>query len=101
MVEQTHLVIRLTPGPLRPKPGQSRVKQFHGGPETLLGWLETQLGLTVSAIHKADRITEYAAALDTVEDSVITASMKTDRWATASELLFLRRPPWTAVRRRR
>ena len=90
MSKQAHLVIRLTPGALRPQWDRGYVNEFRGGPETLLGWFETQLGLPVPAIHKAERITEYAAALDTVADSVITASMKADRWATASELLSRR-----------
>ena len=90
MSKQAHLVIRLTPGALRPQWDRGYVNEFRGGPETLLGWLETRLGLPVPAIHKAERITEYAAALDTVADSVITASMKADRWATASELLSRR-----------
>ena len=37
-----------------------------GGPETLLRWLETQLGLPSPPVHIANRITEYATALDTV-----------------------------------
>ena len=90
MLKQAQLVIRLTPGALRPQWRHGYVNEFRGGPETLLRWLETQLGLPVPAIHNADRITEYAAALDTVVDSVITASMKTDRWATASQLLSRR-----------
>ena len=90
MLKQAQLFIRLTPGVLRPQWGHGYVNEFRGGPETLLRWLETQLGLPVPAIHNADRITEYAAALDTVVDSVITASMKTDRWGTASELLSRR-----------
>lgn len=90
MFKQAQLGIRLTPGALRPQWGRVYVNEFRGGPETLLRWLETQLGLPVPTIHNADRITEYAAALDTVLDSVITASMKTDRWGTASELLSRR-----------
>ena len=90
MLEKTHLTIRLTPGVISPEWMCGCVDDFRGGPATLLAWLETQLGLPVPPIHKADRITEYAAVLDTVADSVITASMKADRWATASELLARR-----------
>ena len=90
MRTETQLAIRLTPGAISPEWRRGCVNDFRGGPETLLKWLETQLGLPVPPIHKADRITEYAAALDTVTDSVITASMKADRWATASELLARR-----------
>ena len=90
MTPDAHLHIRLTPGPLRPRVGDACINELSGGPETLLRWLETKLGLPVPPIHNASRITEYAAALDTVTDSVITASMQTDRWATASELLSRR-----------
>jgi len=90
MIEQAQLVIRLTPGSLKPRVGRAAVNCLSGGPETLLRWLETQLGLPVAAIHNASRITEYAAALDTVSDSTISASMKNDRWETASELLSRR-----------
>jgi hypothetical protein len=48
------------------------------------------LGLPVPTIHIASRITEYAAALDTLPESTITASLKNDRWETASELLSRR-----------
>ncbi|MEQ8854786.1 PD-(D/E)XK nuclease family protein [Gimesia sp.] len=90
MLEHTQLAVRLTSRVISPEWMRRSVNDFHGGPETLLKWLETQLGLPVPPIHKADRITEYAAALDTVTESVITASMKADRWATASELLARR-----------
>ena len=84
MLEQAQLVIRLTPSALKPRAGQATVNCLSGGPETLLRWLETQLGLPVPVIHNASRITEYAAALDTVSESTIGASLKNDRWETAS-----------------
>jgi hypothetical protein len=84
------LFIRLTPAPLRPQWERQSTNQFNGGPETLLRWLETQLGLPVGCFHQADRVTEYAAALDTLVESVIMESMAADRWATASELLARR-----------
>ncbi len=87
MLDQARLTIRLAPGPVSSDWTRGSVNDFRGGPETLLHWLETQLGLPSPPIHKAVRITEYAAALDRNRDSVITASMKADRWATASELL--------------
>lgn len=90
MITEAQLTIRLTPGTALPEWRRGSVNDIRGGPETLLAWLETQLGLPAPPIHKADRITEYAAALDTVSDSVITASMTADRWATASELLARR-----------
>ena len=84
------LFIRLTPGMLRPQSGRGYANEFHGGPETLLRWLETQLGLPVASFHQADRITEFAAVLDGLEDSIIAESMTADRWATAAELLARR-----------
>jgi ATP-dependent helicase/nuclease subunit B len=90
MVAHTEIFVRLAPGSNRPWPGQCRVNRLSGGPETLLRWLETQLGLPVPTVHNANRIAEYAAALDTVAGSAIDASMNTDRWATASELLSRR-----------
>ena len=84
------LFIRLMPGMLRPQSGRGYANEFHGGPETLLRWLETQLGLPVASFHQADRITEFAAVLDGLEDSIIAESMTADRWATAAELLARR-----------
>ena len=90
MIQDTILTIRLTRGVLKPRVGDTSVNEFCGGPETLLGWLETQLGLAVGAVPKANRITEYAGALDAVSASSFHASMATDRWATASALLSRR-----------
>jgi ATP-dependent helicase/nuclease subunit B len=89
-IQPTRLLIRLTPGPLRPKLGASTLNEFRGGPETLLRWMEIQLGLDSIENHRASCVTEYAAALDLVTDSVISKSMANDRWATASELLSRR-----------
>ena len=90
MALQAELFIRLMSGPLRPLWGRNCTNQHHGGPETLLRWLETQLGLPSDGFHQADRVTEYAAALDTLGESVIVESMAADRWSTASELLARR-----------
>lgn len=90
MIQPTRLLIRLTPGPLRPKLGVSTLNEIRGGPETLLRWLETQLGLPTVENHRASCVTEYASALDSITDSVISKSMANDRWATASELLSRR-----------
>lgn len=87
MVGQAKLFIRFMSGAPRPQWESIYENEFHGGPETLLRWLETQLGLPVAGFHRADRITEYAAALDSLGESVITESIAADRWATASELL--------------
>lgn len=90
MIHPTRLLIRLTPGPLRPTLGVSTLNELRGGPETLLRWLETQLGLPCVENHRASCVTEYAATLDSITDSVISKSMANDRWATASELLSRR-----------
>lgn len=90
MQSEAKLEIRLVSGAFRPSGNESSVNELRGGPETLLRWLETQLGLPVPAVHIADRIAEYAAVLDTVQDAVFSASMTADRWATASELLSRR-----------
>lgn len=90
MIQETNLFIRLTPGPLKPRSGDVTINEWKGGPETLLQWLETQLGLPVPPFHKASRVSEYATALDQVPNVVFGQSLKTDRWATASELLAKR-----------
>ena len=90
MFPATTLHIRLTREPARPGIGVPAVNEFRGGPDTLLGWIETQLGLACPATHKANRVTEYANALNAIPDASFSTSMKTDRWATASELLSRR-----------
>jgi hypothetical protein len=90
MIQDTTLRIRLIPGSIKPPPEFSAINELTGGPETLLRWLETQLGLPIRPFHEADRITEYANALDQVSDGVISASLAVDRWATATELLHRR-----------
>lgn len=90
MQSEAHLRIRLVPGALRPSGNENSVNEFRGGPETLLRWLEMQLGLPAPSVHIADRITEYATVLDNVQDAVFENSMTADRWATAAELLSRR-----------
>ena len=90
MLTQTQLTIRRTPGCISPLWQETSLNELYGGPETLIRWLETQLGLPVPSTNIADRITEYASALDSVTNSVISASLLADRWATASELLSRR-----------
>ncbi len=87
MFPESTLHIRLTREIPSPRTDVPSVNEFCGGPETLLGWMETQLGLACPGTHKSNRVTEYANALDAVSDALFSASMKTDRWATASELL--------------
>lgn len=90
MIQPTQLQICLTSGTLRPTSGACTLNVLRGGPETLLRWLETQLGLPSVENHRASCVAEYAAALDSITDSVISKSMANDRWATASELLSRR-----------
>ena len=90
MASQACLFIRLMLGSVRRQWARTYENEFHGGPETLLQWLETQLGLPAGGVHQADRITEYAAALDKLGGSLIAESMAADRWATATELLARR-----------
>lgn len=90
MQSEAQLRIRLVPGTLRPLGDEGSLNKFRGGPETLLRWLEMQLGLPEPSVHVADRITEFAAILDHVQDAVFSASMTADRWATAAELLSRR-----------
>ena len=68
-------MIRLTPGSIGPEWRRGCVNEFRGGPETLLRWLETQLGLPAPTSHNASRIAEYAAAFDALPDDA-TISVK-------------------------
>jgi len=87
MLNETNLTIRLFHGVLKPGSGDVMVNDFRGGPETLLRWLETQLGLAGPSIPPSSRVTEYAKTLDAFPKAVFSTSLATDRWATASELL--------------
>ena len=90
MISNPQLFIRLAAGQFRSHLGHGEVGEYFGGPETLLHWLETQLGLPVARVSHASRISEFAAALDAANESVFAASLKADRWATAAELLSRR-----------
>jgi ATP-dependent helicase/nuclease subunit B len=90
IIPPTSLLIRLTPGLLQPKYGVSTVNEIRGGPETLLRWLETQLGLPSAENHRASCVTEYASVIDSIRESVFSTSMSNDRWSTASDLLARR-----------
>lgn len=88
MAVRALLEIQLTGLPGRPEVGDRSWNQFLGGPETLLGWLETRLGLPTPAASRADRILELAAALDACPGPAFAASLAADRWGTAEELLL-------------
>jgi ATP-dependent helicase/nuclease subunit B len=81
------LRIRWVPGLVRPTWGREVLDETLGGPESLLSWLETQLGLPVPPGSRAVRVAAYAAALETAERVEFSLSLKADRWATAAALL--------------
>ena len=88
--EGAQLRIRLAPGVVRPLWRRSSLNDYCGGPERLLEWIETQLGLPVAQIHQASRVSEFAAALGAAKHPLFAESLKADRWATAAELLSRR-----------
>ncbi|MCO6042675.1 PD-(D/E)XK nuclease family protein [Aeoliella sp. ICT_H6.2] len=90
MLSATQLFIRLVPGLLRPRVGAQRLNKLYGGPETLLAWLETQLGLRRAPVNRSARVTQYVAALDQCGGGLFEESLSSDRWATATRLLELR-----------
>jgi ATP-dependent helicase/nuclease subunit B len=71
-------------------PGETVWNEHRGGPETLLRWLETQLGLLSETVPLSSRVIEFAGVVDACVDACYTKSLKTDRWSTATELLARR-----------
>ena len=74
-------------------PIQNTRPSFHlivGGPDALLSWLETQLGLLTAPPTWSGRITEYAALLEGAPGAAYARSLEVDRWATSAELLARR-----------
>lgn len=90
MLSQTQLHIGPAVGAIRPLPGSRRWNEYVGGPAVLLGWLESQLGLSRESPPLPSRITEYAGALERVQDASFAKSLATDRWGTAMDLLLRR-----------
>ena len=88
--EIAQLIIRLVSGGVRPLGSPGYLNEYRGGPETLLHWLETQLGLPQPRLHPSSRVSEFAAALDAADEPLFAPSLKADRWATATELLSRR-----------
>jgi len=86
------VVLEIQLCPVHPSIGpDTRSWNVHrGGPDVLLQWLETQLGLQFDPITHSHRVTEYAGALDKVRGAGFAGSLATDRWATADELLARR-----------
>lgn len=81
------LYIRLVGGASRPLPGQRAWNEHKGGPETLLRWLETQLGFLEEEVPLSTMVREYASTLEQVQNACFIPSLQVDRWATATELL--------------
>ena len=79
MIPETVLTTRRAPVVLKPKVGMTRLNEVRGGPDVLLHWLETQLGLTGRAVPRANRVTELAGWLDGAENAVFGKSLATDR----------------------
>jgi hypothetical protein len=70
--------------------GEAVRNEHRGGPNVLLRWLETQLGLLAEPAPLSNRIIEFANLLDDCKDACFAESLRTDRWATATELLLRR-----------
>ena len=81
------LVIRNVPGTIQPIWGRNVLNFVEGGPDTLLSWLETQLGLPTPDVQRTARIAAYASVLDRTLPEVFQASFEADRWSTATILL--------------
>lgn len=90
MFPSASLLIHRFPGSVLDFAGQPSLDNLRGGPEVLLDWLETQLGLPHVAAHRAARVMEYAEALAEVENPCFKASFSADRWETASAMLHRR-----------
>lgn len=87
MFDRTLLEIQLAPCLGRPVPSELLCNSFRGGPEALLHWIETQLGLLQDTPSEANRIMEVARVLEGAERTVFANSFAVDRWGTARELL--------------
>ena len=84
------LEISLAHGDMTPAPGESSVGRQRGGRETLLRWLETQLGLQRLPQPHAVRVAAYARMLAKASGASYGQSFQTDAWSTAKTLLALR-----------
>src|SRR5438046_1147132 len=83
----TVLRIGLCCSTVPPNSGTSNLGMYAGGPEVLLRWMETQLGLLTEPLTQLQRVQDYAFTLDRAPTARFAASLRTDRWATAVELL--------------
>lgn len=69
-----------------PAPETRTLHEFAGGPEALLQWLESQLGLPTQ-VGRVERIQACLQVLQECELELCGASLTVDPWATAAELL--------------
>lgn len=79
--------VSLSWGPIPPDPGSVALGEARGGRETLLVWLETQLGLLHPAIPHSTRVVRYAARLQETPRPTYRQSLSADLWGTAKSLL--------------
>jgi ATP-dependent helicase/nuclease subunit B len=84
------LSITIASGGQRTHLSPNGAADYFGGPETLLRWLETHLGLTMPQMPHARRVSEFADALEAAQEPAFEPSLRADRWATATELLARR-----------
>jgi len=84
------LAISLAWHDIPPVPGSATLGEKSGGRETLLRWLETQLGLPPLVVPQATRTVRYAARLQKAGKSSFIRSLDADLWGTAKTLLSRR-----------
>jgi ATP-dependent helicase/nuclease subunit B len=105
MLTSTLLNISIRNGPSQGAfgPGEAVWNEHRGGPDSLLRWLETQLGLLSQTAPLSSRILEFAGLLDGRKEARYAESLTTDRWGTASDLLArrdeLRMAGWSGLDR--
>ncbi len=81
------LHIQMYGGVRRPPEGTHEINVVRGGPEQLLGWLETQLGLNGPRTAWTDRVVQYHDCIKRHGSGLWAPSFKADPWATASHQL--------------
>ncbi|HQP38208.1 MAG TPA: hypothetical protein PLI95_23650, partial [Polyangiaceae bacterium] len=89
-MKPTTLTIRLAGGGQPPTAEQTFCDLHVGGPDTLLSWLETQLGLRQKRLDHCTLVAQFQGKLMRCTGSVFAQSLEADAWATAAELLSRR-----------
>jgi ATP-dependent helicase/nuclease subunit B len=85
-----HLTISLLWADTPPMPATAEIGCARGGPDTLLRWLETQIGLQHKPVAQTTRIVRYGALLRAAKRPSYVASLEADLWGTAKSLLAKR-----------